>query len=129
MVEEEKRPRAQSGTAVDAVEALREALVGTMGAAATATLLRRATKRALPRSPDLQDLTITREQLDYQYTYPSAWDEQPAVSTESLRELAAQLRIILEELTGPVVVQQLRAVPELRQCDLFPGGKENDEER
>jgi hypothetical protein len=92
-----------------------DALADVLGTAATATLLRRAARRAAPRCPELGELTIAREKLEYRYTLPSAWAAGAEGTPLALRELVAELRPLLVELTGPVVVRRLERIPELRK--------------
>jgi hypothetical protein len=92
-----------------------EALADVLGTAATATLLRRAARRAAPRCPELNELAISREKLEYRYTLPPAWAGGVEGTPLALRELVAELRPLLVELTGPVVVRRLERIPELRK--------------
>jgi hypothetical protein len=92
-----------------------DALADVLGTAATATLLRRAARRAVPRCPELTDLAIARERLEYRYTLPSAWADGAGGTPLALRELVVELRPLLVELTGPVVVRRLERIPELRK--------------
>ena len=92
-----------------------EALADVLGTAATATLLRRASRRAVPRCPQLAELAIQRENLGYRYTLPSAWKDAAEDAPIALRELVTELRPILIEMTGQVVVRHLEQVPELRE--------------
>ncbi len=92
-----------------------EALADVLGTAATAMLLRRAARRAAPRCPELSELAILREKLEYRYTLPPAWAAGTDGTPLALRELVAELRPLLVELTGPVVVRRLERIPELRE--------------
>jgi hypothetical protein len=92
-----------------------ESLADVLGTAATATLLRRAAFRAAPRIPELAELDIARVNLDYQYTLPSTWKEREAGTMLPLRELVGELRPLLVEMTGQVVVRHLEKIPELRE--------------
>jgi len=101
-------------------ELLWTALADLLGSAATATLLRRSVKRAASRVPELADLTIKREGLEYCYVLPPAWKERTNdTALSELREIARELGPLLVELTGPVVIQRLRGIPELERCRLF----------
>ena len=100
-----------------------EALADVLGTAATATVLRRAARRAAPRCPELAELAIQRENLEYLYTVPSAWKDPAEGTPPALRELVAELRPILIELTGQVVMRHLEQSPELREL-LTPQEKE-----
>ena len=91
-----------------------------LGTAATAILLRRAVRRALPRRPELAALDITHDTIEHGYTVPAAWSEAGADSAEPLRELGKELSALLVDLTGFVVVRRLAAVKELRESGIFP---------
>lgn len=93
-----------------AFSALWEAMTDLMGAAATATLLRRAARRAAARAPDVAQVVIGRNALEYSYELPSAWALAP------LCILVHELRPLLVELTGTVVWSRLATMPELRPC-------------
>ncbi len=96
-----------------------EALADLLGTAATATLVRRAARRASERCPELGELVITRDHLDYAYTPPRIWKElrigEPPVA---LRELLSELRPLLVDLTGTVAINHLDRVPLLREHGL-----------
>jgi hypothetical protein len=96
-----------------------EALADVLGTAATATLLRRAARRAAPRCAELTELAITREKLEYRYRLPSAWADGAGGKPVALRELVAELRPLLVELTGPVVFRRLERIPELRKSGII----------
>lgn len=91
---------------------LREALVDVLGATATATIVGRATRRALPRSPELAELTISKVGPDYVYALPRSFNRSAGQSVP-LYELLCELRPLLAELTGQVVLHRLGQVPEL----------------
>jgi hypothetical protein len=101
-----------------------EALADVLGTAATATLLRRAARRAAPRYPELSELAISREKLEYRYTLPPAWAGGAEGTPLALRELVAELRPLLVELTGPVVIRRLERIPELRKRGIIPPREE-----
>jgi hypothetical protein len=96
-----------------------EALADLLGTAATATLLKRAAKRALARSPELAGLVIKREGLSYHYKCPSAWNDKSEGTLFALRELVGELRPLLVEMTGQIVIQHLEQILELRERGLF----------
>ena len=50
-----------------------DAIAEVLGTAATAAIVRRAAGRAAPESPELVDVVIRRETLEYRYTLPHAW--------------------------------------------------------
>lgn len=89
-----------------------------MGSAAAATLVRRAAKSAAPRAPELEQLTILREKFDYRYVVPTAWSTTRGDMT-ALRELSTDLRVVLVELTGPIVVKRLAGNDDLARWGLF----------
>ena len=91
-----------------------EGLADVLGTAATAALVRRATRTAMGRCPELAALVIAREKLEYRYTVPSAWNDGCGPPPAALRELAHELRPLLIELTGSVVVRHLARIPQLR---------------
>ncbi len=102
-----------------------EALVDLLGTAATAALLRRAARRAMARAPELGELLIVREDLDYRYTLPPAWGDPAAAETQhGLRQLMVELVPLLVELTGPVVLCHLAQIPELRERGFVPARQE-----
>jgi hypothetical protein len=108
-----------------------EGLADVLGTAATAVLVRRAARRAAPRSPELAELAISRENLEYRFTLPRAWTERADAATaaaaadaHALRELVGELRPLLVELTGPVVVRRLAQIPELRERGIIPSDQE-----
>lgn len=88
-------------------------LVDLLGSAATAALLRRALRRALPHSAELADLVIARVEEEYGYRVPAAFGLAKG-PPPGLRTLVEELRPLLEELTGKVALRHLERVPELR---------------
>ena len=100
------------------------ALADLLGTAATATILRRAARRATARSPELAEVTIVRESSEYRYTLPSAWSEGAGDADRALRLLIAELVPLLVELTGPVAVRHLARNPELRERGFIPPQEE-----
>lgn len=90
-----------------------DALVDLLGTAATAVLVRRAARRALLRSGELSELSIDRVDEEFGYVVPESFNRAvgPPVA---LRDLAEELRPLLVELTGEVVLRHLANVPELR---------------
>jgi hypothetical protein len=57
----------------------------------TATLLKRAARRAAVRSPELAGLVIRREGLAYTYTCPAAWSGSYDGTPPALRDLIGEL--------------------------------------
>jgi hypothetical protein len=97
-----------------------DALADLLGTAATAVVLRRAVRRATPRSPELAELSIVREDLGYRYALPSAWNGRDGGSQAALGHLVAELLPLLVELAGPLVVRHLAQIPELRERGIIP---------
>src|SRR5215207_6915298 len=92
-----------------------ETLIDLMGSAATATLLRRAAKRGTSQRPEMVDFSITKSAFEYRYAVPPSWkDGHDRAALAGLHELARQLRPLLAELTGAVVLRRLDAIPELK---------------
>jgi hypothetical protein len=96
-----------------------EALADVLGTAAAATLLRRSAKRAEPRWPELSGLAFTRERLEHRYAVPAAWKDA-ATPPRALCALVQELWALLVDLTGPVVVDRLAQIPELRDRNVVP---------
>jgi hypothetical protein len=96
-----------------------EALADILGTAATATLLRRAARRAERQSPELAQLAIERHGLAWTHTCPPAWSGASPDHLGALRTLIGELSPILVEMTGSVVVQHLEQIPELRERGLL----------
>lgn len=105
----------------DLFAVLWNSLADVLGTAATATLMRRAAQRAAPRCPELGELVIKRTSLDYDYETPAPWKERGG---DSLRELVRELRPLLVDLTGPVVINHLERIPELQENGLTFGPEE-----
>ena len=101
-----------------------DALADLLGTATAATLLRRAARRAAPRNPELTELIIVRENLEYRYTLPFAWNDWTGGTQRSLQQLVAELMPLLVELTGSIVVRHLAQIPELTERGLVSPEKE-----
>jgi len=103
-------------SAAEVFDLLWESLADVVGTAATATLLRRAIKQAVSQTSWPEPITVARNGLDYEYRLPETWTQpgnEEAIGV--LRVVAAELRVLLVELTGPVVVQRLsRLAPLLK---------------
>lgn len=112
-------PPPSDGSAAQTFSAIWEALVDVLGSAAAATLVRRAISVAKSSSPGLNGLAVSRVGFEYRYAVPTAWTTQPAITSEELRTLVRQLDPLLRELTGPVVVRRLRALPAVSNSQLF----------
>ena len=91
-------------------------LADLLGTAATATVLRRAARRATIEAPELQELVIKREGLEYTYEVPESWRQaQHYQSLAALRALMDDLGPLLVDLTGSVVVSRLEQLVPLRE--------------
>ena len=103
-------------SAAELFNLLWESLADVLGTAATATLLRRAIKQAAARASWSEPVTVARNGLDYEYRLPETWKQPGNEETiGALRAVAAELRVLLVELTGPVVVRRLsRLAPLLK---------------
>jgi len=103
-------------SAAEVFDVLWESLADVLGTAATATLLRRAIKQAAARASWSEPVTVARNGLDYQYRLPETW-KQPGneEAVGALRLVAAELRVLLVELTGPVVVRRLARLAPFRE--------------
>ncbi len=122
-------PGTPGPSAGDLFTLLWEALADILGTAAAATLLRRAAQRAAPRWPELLALAITRESNEYRYTVPAAWRDPGLDPPSALHGLTRELWALLVDLTGPVVVDRLAQIPELRARGLIPPRGGNGETR
>jgi hypothetical protein len=71
-------------------------------------------------SPELVDVVIRREKLDYRYTLPHAWSHPDRATTPEERTpiafhaLVAEIGRLLVELTGTVFISRLEEIPALR---------------
>jgi hypothetical protein len=103
-------------SAAEMFELLWGALADVLGTAATAILVRRAIKRATSRAGWSESPLVARNGLDYQYRLPEAWKEPGNdEARDALRVVAAELRGLLVELTGPVVVRRLGRLAPFRE--------------
>jgi hypothetical protein len=107
-------------SAADLVTRLWQALADVLGTAATAILLRRAARGAALGWPELAELSITRENLEYRYSVPAAWKAELGDSPAALSALAGELCKLLVDLTGSVVVNRLKQIPELTERGVLP---------
>jgi redox-sensitive bicupin YhaK (pirin superfamily) len=115
LVDVGERPPEQpglSGTALFGM--LWEGTAEVLGPSATATILRRAARRALPRSPELVGLDISRAAGEFRYSLPRSF-EQAGEPPAPMRHLLEELRPLLAELTGQAVLRRLERVPQLRE--------------
>jgi hypothetical protein len=108
-------------SAAELFELLWESLADVLGTAATATLLRRAIKQAASHTSwsEPEPVIVARKGPDYEYRLPETW-KQPANEEAfgALRLVAAELRVLLVELTGPVVVRRLGRLAPFRKLGI-----------
>ena len=90
-----------------------------LGTTTTATLLRCSRNAAARRSPALADVHIDRDGFEYRYTLPSSWFSDDGAGVAGMRELIAELRQRLMELTGSVILKQLEANPAIAQSGVL----------
>jgi len=106
-------------SAAELFDLLWESLADILGTAATATLLRRALKHAASQTPCSEPVSVVRKGLDYEYHLPETWkqpDNEEAFG--AIRLVAAELRVLLVELTGPVVVGRLGRLVAFRKLGI-----------
>lgn len=112
-------PSAGAQTSAAVFDRLWHTMADVMGSATTATLLRRAARRCAARHPrtlDLDGVVITRDGLEYRFELPPSW--RSAESIDAVCALVHELRPLLVELTGQVVLRKLVEIPELVACGL-----------
>ena len=97
-----------------------DAIAEVLGTAATAAIVRRAAGRVAIESPELVDLVIRRERLEYRYTLPHAWSHPAGATTPedrmpiAFQALVGEIGRLLVELPGTVFIGRLVEIPELR---------------
>lgn len=109
--------RAESGTpatAADVFGLLWRSLSDLLGSATTATLLRRSRNAVARRLPSAAELMIDRDGLVYRYTLPPPWSEVAGEGLDVMRALADELRPLLMELTGGMILDQLDGIAGFR---------------
>jgi hypothetical protein len=106
-------------SAAELFDLLWGSLADMLGTAATATLLRRAIKQAASQTSWSEPVVVIRRGLDYEYRLPETW-RQPGdeEALSALRVVAAELRRLLIELTGPVVVRRLGRLASFRKLGI-----------
>lgn len=102
-------------TAAELFGLLWRSLSDLLGSATTATLLRRSRNAVAQRSPALVELQIDREGLEYRYRVPASWSNPDDAALGAVRELVGELRPLLMELTGEVILSELDANPAFAQ--------------
>lgn len=114
--------KATDRTAAELFEIMWHSLVEVIGTAATANLLRRSARQLVNQGLNVDGLSFDRQGFEYGYLVPQAWRDGAPGSTATLRALAVELRAILRQLTGPVLVRRLESNPALagaRRFDLL----------
>jgi len=108
-----------AASAAELFDLLWESLADVLGTAATATLLRRAIKRSVSRISRSEPVIVVRNGPDYEYRLPETW-RQPGneEALSALRVVVAELRTLLIELTGPVVVRRLARLASFRKLGI-----------
>jgi hypothetical protein len=103
-------------SAAELFDLLWRSLADVLGTAAAAIILRRAIEQAAIRTPSSERVMVLRKGLDYEYRVPRTW-EQPGndAAVDALRVVAAALRVLLVELTGPVLVDRLGRLASFRK--------------
>ncbi len=105
-------------TAADLFGLLWRTLSDLLGSATTATLLRRSRNALARRSPGVAELQIDREGLEYRYTVPASWSNPEGDGLDSVRDLVSELRPLLMELTGALILNQLDANPQFAESGI-----------
>jgi hypothetical protein len=106
-------------SAAELFDLLWESVADVLGTAATATLVRRALKQAVSQTSWSEPVIVTRNGLEYEYRLPETWKRpgnEEAVG--ALRVVAAELRVLLVELTGAVVVARLGRLAAFRKAGI-----------
>ncbi len=95
-------------SAADVFVLLWNTLSNILGTTATATLIARALKGAMPSTPALAEVSIATRRFTYHYQLPHSWrapDNADALA--AVNRLLEELVPLLTALTGQVVVRQL----------------------
>jgi hypothetical protein len=94
--------------AADLFALLWNTLSNILGTGATAALIARALRGALPSTPALADVSIATRRFTYGYQLPDSWrSPDNAEATAAVNQLMMELVPLLTALTGRVVVRQL----------------------
>jgi len=109
----------EATSAAELFDLLWESLADVLGTAATATLVRRALKRVASQTSGSEPVSVTRNGLEYEYRIPETW-KQPGneEAIGAFRAVAAELRVLLVELTGTVVVARLARLAAFRKSGI-----------
>jgi hypothetical protein len=85
-------------------------LAEVIGTTATAMLFRRAAKTATAGAAD-GGLTIVRAGFEHRYSVPDEWNQAGGSSGAAVEKIFRELRPLLIELTGPVLIRRLATNP------------------
>lgn len=97
-------------SSADLFEVVWRELSEVIGTTATAMLLRRAARSAA--NGELESgLTIVREGFEHRYTVPETWHEHGGPARAAVECIFRELRSLLIELTGPVLIRRLAMIP------------------
>jgi hypothetical protein len=107
--------RRTPATAADLFGLLGRGLSALLGSATAATLLRGSRNAVANRRPGVAAVSIDRDGLEYRYTVPPGWSVSGGEGLDVLRELVDELRPLLMELTGALILDQLDAIPGFRE--------------
>jgi hypothetical protein len=113
-------------TTSDVFTILWDALADLLGGAQTAMLLERSARRAVARSPELAGLVIQRQRFVYTYSCPTGWSGSAGSTSPALRDLIVELRPLLLETTGQLVIEHLKQFLELRELLLLAPQEERN---
>jgi hypothetical protein len=103
-------------TAAILFDSLWETLADLLGTAATATLLRRAIKRASVDHAKLPKVIANSSTITYEYELPDTWRHTNRPETlKALQALTKELGPLLVQLTGSVVVRRLQRQQEFEK--------------
>ncbi|MDB4971142.1 MAG: hypothetical protein JWN44_6831 [Myxococcales bacterium] len=96
-----------------------ETMVDVIGTAATATLVRRSSRRISQRNAQIDCVSVNRDGIDFNYTVPEGWRRSGGDALAALQALAHELSPLLVELTGPVLIRRLVASSDLARCHIL----------
>jgi hypothetical protein len=113
-------------TTSDLFTILWDALADLLGSAPTAMLLKRSARRAAARSPELAGLIIQRQGFVYTFNCPTGWSGSAGSTAPALRDLIVELRPLLIEMTGQLVIDHLEQFLELRELLLLAPQEERN---
>jgi hypothetical protein len=91
-----------------------DAVSDVVGTTAAAMILRRAAKRAMDRSPDLEEIEFIRTDVGYSYALPRALIGKLEQTPVALRDLVSELRPLLVAWGWKVVADRIEQIPELQ---------------